>query len=453
MTVRALVGLILMNGSFLVVGAGILWVAGAWRTWIEWLRLAGLSYLLGVATVGTLWTMLLVVGVPFSWWSLGASVVVATSVFVVVGARLRRDRPTAGSWPQLGWTSIVTAVGVALGAVFFELLFRAGRLHGLYAFDAWAFWVPKGKAIYQLGGLDEHFFTTLDGPTYPPLVPILDAAAFHTMGSADVVTLHLQYWFLAAGFVAAVAGLLASRVPSWILWPCLLLTFVVPRVSVNLLVAQADFALQFFFATAVVLGGLWLVEQQDWMLATSGLLLAAGLLTKREGALLAVCLLVGLAAASLDRRRRAWPRLALLTLALVLAALPWRLWYRAHGIGGEVPGELAAEERAGRALRLSLEVFFDPSLFSIVAPLGVAAILVAAVWGSRRLALHFGLVCALLVLGGAWITAAYPELPFSAEEAVNPIVRFTVAPVLLLGIGAPLLLATVWTRAGEDAAS
>jgi hypothetical protein len=202
-----------------------------------------------------------------------------------------------------------------------------------------------------------------------------------------------------------------------------------------------------------VLGALWLVEQRDWMLATSALLLAAGLLTKREGALLAACLLVGLAVATLDRRGRAWPRLALLTLALLLAALPWRLWYRAHGIGGEVPGELFAEERAGQALRLSLEVLVDPSLFSILAPFGIAATIAAGMWGSRRLALLFGVVSALLVLGGAWITAAYPELPFTAEEAVNPIVRFTVAPVLLLGLGAPLLLATVWTRADEDAAS
>ena len=37
--------------------------------------------------------------------------------------------------------------------------------------------------------------------SYPPLVPALEAAAFHFMGAPDVVTLHLQFWFLLVGFV------------------------------------------------------------------------------------------------------------------------------------------------------------------------------------------------------------------------------------------------------------
>ena len=54
---------------------------------------------------------------------------------------------------------------------------------GLYWFDAWSFWVPKAKAIYFFGGLDEEFFTELPGASYPLLVPVLDAAAFHAMGA------------------------------------------------------------------------------------------------------------------------------------------------------------------------------------------------------------------------------------------------------------------------------
>ena len=106
---------------------------------------------------------------------------------------------------------LVSAGGVALTGLLLEALFRSARLQSLQAYDAWAFWVPKAKAIYFFGGLDAQVFTTFPGPTYPPLIPILDAAAFHAMGGVDVVTLHLQYWFLVVGAVAAVAGSSTGR--------------------------------------------------------------------------------------------------------------------------------------------------------------------------------------------------------------------------------------------------
>ncbi len=108
---------------------------------------------------------------------------------------------------------LVTAVGVALAGLYLEALFRAARLSSLQAYDAWAFWVPKGKAIFYFGGLDEHVFTTTPNSSYPPLQPILDAAAFHAIGSVDASTLHVQFWFFVAGAIAAAAGLLHRRHP------------------------------------------------------------------------------------------------------------------------------------------------------------------------------------------------------------------------------------------------
>ena len=143
---------------------------------------------------------------------------------------LARWRPAAPTEARGTGVGLVAVAFGALIVVYLEALFRAGRLAGLSAWDAWAFWVPKAKAIYFFGGLDEQFFRELANPTYPPLVPALEASAFHFMGSADVVTLHLQFWFFACGFVAAVAGLLAPRVPALLLWPFLLLVLVAPRV-------------------------------------------------------------------------------------------------------------------------------------------------------------------------------------------------------------------------------
>ncbi len=128
-----------------------------------------------------------------------------------------------------------TAAGVALAGLLLEAFFRSARLQSLQAFDAWAFWVPKAKAIFYFGGLDAQVFTTSAGPTYPPIVPILDAAAFHAMGGVDVVTFHLQFWFLVAGGVAAIAGCLHRHAPAWPLWPSLLLVLTVPRFGERLL--------------------------------------------------------------------------------------------------------------------------------------------------------------------------------------------------------------------------
>ena len=98
------------------------------------------------------------------------------------GGRPARPRRCRARTPIV----LVSAAGIALAGLFLEALFRAARLQSLQAYDAWAFWVPKGKAIFFFGGLDEHVFTTTPNPSYPPLQPILDAAAFHAMGGADV---------------------------------------------------------------------------------------------------------------------------------------------------------------------------------------------------------------------------------------------------------------------------
>ena len=51
------------------------------------------------------------------------------------------------------------------------------------------------------------------------------------MGSADDVTLHLQYWFYAVGYFAAIAGILAPRVRSAIFVPLFFLILLAPSSS------------------------------------------------------------------------------------------------------------------------------------------------------------------------------------------------------------------------------
>ena len=456
MTARAILGLATLNGAYAVLGVTLLWAIRGLPRWSDVIRLAGLGYLLGLASFGVVWTQLLVVGVQLDGWALVLSLVLGTAAAASAAVILGRERPRGFGDPARHASAgavLVTASGIALAGLLLEGMFRSARLQSLQAYDAWAFWVPKAKAIYYFGGLDHQLFTTLANATYPPVVPILDAAAFHAMGSVDVSTFHLQYWFLVVGATAAIAGCLYRHVPAWLLWPSLLLVLAVPRIAAGLLVPQADVLVDVLFVVGVLLLVLWLRDGRGWRLAAVAVLLAGAGLTKREGLLFAAAALgVGLAA-SFGRRRALWPRLLAVAALVAVAALPWRLWYSRQGIGGEAPSDAGAGGSVDRmldALRLSFDVLFDTTLWSVVPIVALVAVGAAFVWGDRRVAAFLAAVLGLVFLGGAWVTYAFRELPITADEALNPIVRYTGGIVLLAAVATPLLLASVWRSGPEE---
>jgi len=448
--VRALLGLVAYNAFLLAVGIAVLAALRGWRSWSDLARCAGLAYLLGVGLVGVALTLELVVGVPFSMATLlltGAGLVV---VALTLRAPLARCRPSLPPDRPGGLGFVTLAFGL-LVVVCLEALFRVGRLAGLSAWDAWAFWVTKAKAIYFFGGLDEQFFRELANPTYPPLLPALEAGAFHFMGSADVVTLHLQFWFFACGFAAAVAGLLAPRVSPFLLWPFLLLVLVAPRVAGRNLDPQADFLLDYFFALAALLVALWLVEREPWLLASACLLMAAALLTKREGLMLVACLVAAAFVGSWRHRRYAWPRLGLAAAVALAAAIPWRIWFSSRDLTGELPaaGALALFDhldRAWPALDSALTALFDYDLWLVILPLVVVAVLLAYVGGARVIPTFALALYALTTAGITWALWAFTELelPFVQDEGVNPIVRLSGSLVVASAALVPLLLDAAW---------
>ena len=445
MTERALAGLAALNVAYALVGLSLLWGLRAFRTWGALLRLAGLGYLVGLAAFGVLWTALLVVGVPFGGIGIVVSLLVLAAAGVVSGrlrgCRLERGLPRIGGTP----TVLVSAAGIALAGLFLEALFRASRLLSLQEYDAWAFWVPKGKAIYFFDGLDTRLFTTTPNASYPPLQPILDAAAFHAMGGADVVTLHVQFWFVIVGAIGAAAGLLHGRTPPWLLWPPLLLVLVVPRFGERLLAPQGDVLLDVLVAVAALLLALWLRDAAGWRLAAAAVLLAGGANTKREGILFAACVL---AAAFVVSRPRRWPRLLGASLAVGLAVLPWRIWTARHDISSGTPPSFDTG-RIGGALRLSFDVLYSNARWSVLPLVATIALVAAAVWGDRRLAAYVGLVAVGLFAGGVWSTVGFPDLAITADESGNPIVRYTGSMVFLAAVAVPLLLSSVWRKGDE----
>lgn len=448
MTVLSLAGLAALNIGYAFAGVMLLWGFGAIRAWDGLLRLVGVGYLVGLASFGVVWTTLLVAGVPFGWLEIVASLVALGTAGVIAGrlrgATFQRGLPR----PRATTILLVSAAGVALAGLFLEALFRAARLHSLQEYDAWAFWVPKGKAIYYFGGLDQHVFTTLPNPQYPPLQPILDAAAFHAMGGADAITLHVQFWFLVVGVVAAAAGLLHRHAPPWLLWPPLLLVLVVPRFGERLLAPQADVLMDILVVVAALLLALWLRDSAGWRLAAAAVLLAGAANTKREGILLAACVL---GAAFVVSRPRRWAPLVAVSLAVALAIVPWRIWAERHDIPPGAPSSPFGSGRLTGALRLSFDVLYSNARWSVLPLVATIALAAAVVWGDRRLAAYVGLLGLLLFAGGVWSTAGFAELAISADEGGNPIVRYTGSMIFLAAVAVPLLLASVWQEGkGEE---
>lgn len=454
MSVHAIAGLVVLNLLLLVAGAGALWAIRGWGSWIEFVRLAGLAYLLGVAVVGTVLVLELTIRVPFGLATVVVTAFAIAVAGVVVGRVLRRSRPPIrGARPDAARRpAIVHALGAAVAIVYLEALFRSARLSELSDWDSMAFWVPKAKAIYYFGGLDHQFFTSLPGASYPPLVPALDAAAFEFMGSADSVTLHLMFWFLFAGFIAAVAGVLVPRVHPLVLWPCLLFVALTPVFVAHAASPLGDLLLDYFLALAILLVALWLVEGQRWPLVLAAFFLVGAMVTKREGLLLAACVVVSGIAASWRRRRSTWPALVLVAALAFAATLPWRVWFTTNGIGGEGPGAgyLGFTKNLSRAwpsVRLTLEVLFNGNFWLGVPIVLLVAIATGLVIRAHVLPAFAGWYFVLATLGASWVTLSFPSMPITTNGALNPIVRLSGGIVVPAAGLLPLLLTAAWRSA------
>ena len=172
MTVRALAGLAALNVAYALVGLSLLWGLRAFRTWgrpapARRARVPARPRRVRRALDG----------------AARRRRPVRRGRDRGVARRSRRGRrrrrpaprapPRARSRPSRRHSDRCSSrrPGIALAGLFLEALFRAARLQSLQEYDAWAFWVPKGKAIYFFDGLDAHVFTTTPNASYPPLQP------------------------------------------------------------------------------------------------------------------------------------------------------------------------------------------------------------------------------------------------------------------------------------------
>jgi hypothetical protein len=425
-----------LDVGLLLVGESMLAGLGLVRDTRAGVRYLGLSLVLGWAATGVCASLAVEAGLELT---VAAAVVLwalLVGVSFVVGLKVSgRSSPTLG---ERSWTgrAVALASGGLLVAVLVALFRRvdaSGPLHP----DAWGFWLPKAKVIFETGGLDTGLggFTSFAHPEYPPLLPGSEALAFLFMGHADVLLLPVQHWVLFVGFLGAAYGLLAGRVRPAVLLPSLASVAMLPTLDRLVGSSLADEPLAQLFALAGIAAALWLLEQ-DWRLAAvSGILLVALPMTKNEGLMLGVVLVLMLAVAT---RLRAWRTLAPLIGVTVLAAVPWRVWHAVNDVRdqsdyrfGDVVhfGRLADRvDRLGIALRDLPGYFVDPGRWLLAVPL----VLVLAVLLSRRRTGLAAFSAGTVLIAYAGYLAIYwiglPEIHFylntSGERVAAPLAVF-----------------------------
>ena len=212
----------------------------------------------------------------------------------------------------------------------------------------------------------------------------------------------------------------------------------------------ADLLLAFFLALSAVLLLRWYDERAGWQLIVTSTLMAAGLVTKRDALLFAVCLAVAAIAAS-PRLRTSWRPMCAVTIAAFALASPW--WIRvAGGPSGPEPStgitELAGDwGRLLASFELVGATLVDPGLWLGLTWLGALAICLAAASRNWAVAAFPLLFVALASLGLALVIAAEPLFEISRNPLENPVERLAVVPVLVLAAVLPLVLERIMATA------
>jgi hypothetical protein len=433
--------LLVANACFLAAGLGLTRLAGRWSRPREALNALGLSCVVGVAAVGTLAPVLYVLGLELTAWQ----VVLLCAVLAALGLLPATTSPVRVPVER------APAALLALTAGLLALLAVDLWWQPLWSYDAWTFWTPKARALAELGGLDERWFTSPDvlNPDYPLLLPAVEAIGFRFTGY-ETRLLDLQAWLLLVGFALAAVELLRPRARAVAIGIVLAMVAAAPSVWFQTAAAQADVPLAVFVALGGVLAWIWIEERDAGALALAAVLAAAAASTKAEGIAFAAALMAVTAALLLLRGRR---RGALATVGagaagLAVALVPWRLWLASVDVENQASlGRADDVERLGRVPTATVRVLWelvDPTAWLLLVPLAV----VLAVLSLRRERHDAAalLVGGVVALGVVALVVAYWTSPFELDFHLSRSARRVVMPLVLLAAALTPLLSAAGGR-------
>ena len=442
------------NLCFLAAGVGLTRHFGFWRSPLDLLRVVGIAYMVGAAAVGVLATLLLVAGL-----SLSIPQVLALCALLAATGLLRSSEPFPRPERLSRRVQAFVLVAAGLLAVYLLALLALTAVQPMTGYDSWALWSVKARAIVLLDGLDPDVFAspayTAIRREYPLFVPALEAIDYRFMRDNETYLVHLQFWFLVAGFFVAAAQLLRDRISPLLVWPALLLLAVAPRFGRGLALGAADLPLALFFGLAVLAGWRHVDRPDARWLALLVTFASAAAVTKREGLAYVAVLFVALL---LLARRRGHPVLPL-AVAGAVSFVPlgfWSIWRTVNDVGAAdtpisdflSPSYLSDHaDRIWPALRALGREAFDPELWLLLPVVLVLAAILAFAAGRERDTAVFaaGLVAVLFawIAWGAVVHKASVE-GFAAKTAHRVGATPSVVAALLLP-----LLASAHVRDGR----
>jgi hypothetical protein len=440
--IRALFGLLVANGCFLVAGLGLVRFFGfRLRTHV------GVAYMAGVGAVGVISTLLLMAGLALrGWQALLLCALIAALGLVPRGPVT--DPPRRTDW----------RMGIPFGGLlggYLAVLFVQCVYQPLNSWDAWAKWTMKARAIVLLGGLDTSVFANqayrplvLD---YPMLIPAVEAIDFRFMGHLDSQVIHVQFWLLLVGFLVAAYELLCDRVPQTLLWPSLLLVGSAPALAVNLTSAYADAPIAFFFSLAAIAAWRYVVANERpaaWLFAVMA---GACVATKPEGTPFVFGLYVLVAIFAYVKKRSLRP-VGIAAIWTLIAIVPWRIWVSHHGIVSSTPIGKAVDpgylwgriHRVWPSIRSLVTKSFDSDWLAILPIVLVLVVIVLALCRRYTAALFAGgalLVVFLSLLWGYWVNRPGLHYLLSSSGSRTVTTLVVVGAVFLPIVGAELLRA------------
>ncbi len=338
---RIALGLAANDVLFPIVGGALLYLLGLAGSFGTGLRLLGLSYLAGWALLGTVISLGLLLGLPLTIFSVGATATVLVTGCVLVARRRGSPAPTASA-PVAGsglnrWITRAGAVLLGVGVIAATVTATRGEWNPASDYDALWFWLPKAATIYYAHGLDPQLWREIAHLEYPPLMPTMTAATFAFTGGFHPSLIPFQQALLGVAFVVAAFALLDRYVPRWLSIPGLALLGTAPWFWAKLESPMPDQTLAYLVAAAMLASAIWLCEPRSAWLGLAVVLLAAASLTKLEGVLFGIALAAVVLGAGLARYRRAGARAAVLLLGPG-AILLWHAWLGWNGLRGQRSG-------------------------------------------------------------------------------------------------------------------
>jgi hypothetical protein len=259
------------------------------------LRRLGYAYLLGLLALGgLLFVASHLLGIPLRRPVILVAALAPALLGLVARVRRREERPLRVPSPGRRWR---IAAGICIAAICLGPLTSA-LTAPLGDWDGRMTWSPLAAYVRHEGTVDaavlqEAHWWVLH-PRYPPLLPLAQVAAQETFGAGEDDQLYraLYAGFLVALLLVLYDGARRAAGPSVATWTTLCAA-VLPFLSYGAggaTSAYSDLALAGFYGAALVL--LLLERRSPSSGLAAGCLLAGAILTKNEGALLAVAALL-----------------------------------------------------------------------------------------------------------------------------------------------------------------